>query len=121
MDKYWEKIYTDIYDGVSFKIKKINPIDHINLACYNMNSKTELDNDSFIKQCVKHCLWSKDGYTWFPVIDDLGNARLPEVEEHPAIIFDLYYNFRQDVLVPVFLESKTFQKVLNESPEHSQE
>ena len=120
MERYWETIYDDIFEGVQFKFKKLNPIEHINLVTYNTKDieGPGVGNELFIRKCAKYLLWSKDGSNWFPIVDDLDNSRLPELDENPSILLDLFCRFRKDVLVPVFLESKTYQSVLTETPKH---
>ena len=118
MEKYWEHEITDLYEGMSFKFDKINPIDHINLVTFDTKGLSkDVDNGpdkasaDFIKACFKYIKWNK-GSGWFNVLDDNGNARLPELDEHPSLLLDLFIKFRTEVLLPVFIESKTFQDIL---------
>ena len=111
MENYWQKEYKDICDGVIFKIKEINPIDMLNLVMANIDPQTrQLKNQKeFLGECMRQFVWTKDGMQWFPLVDEEGRSRLPELDKFPSITLDLMFVFRKDVLMPVFTESKTFQ------------
>lgn len=114
--QYWEQTYKDVLDGVVFRFKKMTPVEHISLVTKN-NEFERLDGkDSqyFIHKCLQNTLWSKDNQTWNPLVDFEGNARLPELESNMAVALDLFYYFKKDVLLPVFTESKTFQRAILE-------
>ena len=109
---YWENTYKDLIDGVVFRFKKMNPIEHLNLVTKNVDFE-RLDGDNaeyFIKKCLQMTLWTKDNVTWNTLVDSEGNAKLPELERKMSAALDLFYYFKKDVLLPVFFESKTFQK-----------
>ena len=111
MENYWQKEYKDICDGVIFKIKEINPIDMLNLVMANIDPQTrQLKNQKeFLGECMRQFVWTKDGMQWFPLVDEEGRARLPELDKFPSITLDLMFVFRKDVLMPVCTESNTFQ------------
>lgn len=116
MENYWEKEYKDLCDGVVFKFKKMNTVEHLNLVTKNVDFEN-LDGgraEYFIQKCLSLTLWTKDGSTWNKLIDDEGNSKLPELDVNPSIGLDLFYYFKKDVLIPVFLESKTFQNSMKE-------
>lgn len=111
MQNFTQKEYTDLLEGVIFKVKEINPIDMLNLVMANIDPQTrqlKYQRD-FLNECMKQFIWTKDGMQWFPLIDDEGRARLPELDSNPSLALDLMFNFRKDVLMPVFTESKTFR------------
>lgn len=107
---YTQKEYKDLLDGVVFKVKAINPIDMLNLTMANIDPQTRQlkYQKDFLQECMKQFIWTKDGMQWFPLIDDDGRARLPELDTNPSLMLDLMFEFRKDVLMPVFTESKTF-------------
>ena len=113
---YWEIIHEDICDGVKFKFKKLNTVEHLNLVTKNVDfERLEGEKaDYFINKCLQNTMWSKDGTNWVPLIDAEGNAKLPELEKNPSIAFDLFYMFKRDVLAPVFTGSKTFQNFMKD-------
>jgi len=116
---YWETIHEDICDGVKFKFKKLNTVEHLNLVTKNVDFE-RLDGEKaefFINKCLQYTLWSKDGNNWTQLIDVEGNAKLPELERNPSIALDLFYMFKRDVLAPVFTESKTFQNFMKDQAE----
>ena len=117
---YWNNEISNIYEGVTFKFKKLSPITHLSLVTRNtsIDSSPSEVLDNFIKQCLLNVLWTKDGNKWLPLVDDAGNSRLPEADEHPEILFDLFNSFRTEVLLPVFTESKTFQNFIKDSNEN---
>lgn len=118
---YWENSYKDLIDGIVFKFRKMNPVEHLNLVTKNVNFE-EMDGkdaEYFIQKCLQMTLWTKDGQTWNPLVDDEGNARLPELERNMSVGLDLFYYFKKDVLLPVFFGSKTFQKLTSEGLESS--
>lgn len=120
MERYWEKTYDDICDGIKFRFKKLNPIEHLALVSANTtqdDDKGALSNQSqeFLRKCLQCIEWSVDNGSWRTVVDELDNPTNDIFIEQPMILFDLVILFRQNVLVPVFIESKTFQNVLKDS------
>lgn len=116
---YWEIIYEDIFEGIKFKFKKMNTVEHLSLVTKNVDFE-RMDGDRadyFINKCLQNTLWSKDGANWTPLVDAEGNAKLKELEENPSIALDLFYSFKRDVLTPVFTGSKTFQNFIQDSQE----
>ena len=108
---YWKIEYTDLCEGVTFRFKKMNTVEHLNLVTKNVEFES-LDGDKaeyFISKCLSMTQWTKDGNTWNNLVDAEGNAKLPELETNPSIALDLFYYFKKDVLLPVFTESKTFR------------
>ena len=120
-ENYWEKEYKDLCDGVTFKFKKMNTIEHLNLVTKNVEFE-RLDGDRaeyFIQKCLRLVIWTKDGVTWNNLVDEEGNSKLPEMNNNASIGLDLLYCFKRDVLMPVFTESKTFQNSMREIREES--
>ena len=116
MEKYWEKEITNLCDGIIFKFKKMNAVEHLNLVTKNVDFE-RLDGDRaeyFINKCLSMTIWSRDGQNWNNLIDAEGRSKLPEFEDNVSIGLDLFYYFKRDVLAPVFLESKTFQNSMKE-------
>lgn len=108
---YWTIEYRDLCEGVTFRFKKMNTVEHLNLVTKNVEFES-LDGDKaeyFISKCLSMTQWTKDGNTWNNLVDAEGNAKLPELETNPSIALDLFYYFKKDVLLPVFTESKTFR------------
>ena len=108
---YWKIEYTDLCEGVTFRFKKMNTVEHLNLVTKNVEFES-LDGDKaeyFISKCLSMTQWTKDGNTWNNLVDAEGNAKLPELETNPSIALDLFYYFKKDVLLPVFTQSKTFR------------
>ena len=122
MTEYWKTEYTDLCDGVTFKFKQLNPVEHINLVTKNIEFE-KLNGDKaqyFIQRTLENTIWTKDGTTWNPLVDSNGNPRLPELNTKPAIAFDLFCKFKADVLYPVFSESKTFQSFIQAPTDQNQ-
>ena len=120
-ENYWEREYKDLCDGVTFKFKKMNTIEHLNLVTKNVEFE-RLDGDRaeyFIQKCLRLVIWTKDGVTWNNLVDEEGNSKLPEMNNNASIGLDLFYCFKRDVLMPVFTESKTFQNSMREIREES--
>lgn len=118
---YWQEEFKDICEGVTFKFRKMNTVEHLNMVTKNVEFES-LDGDRaefFIKKCLSLAIWSKDGVNWTPVIDGEGNAKLPELDTNPSIALDLFYYFKREVLLPVFTESKTFQDSMKAVKEES--
>ena len=110
--KYYEIEYTDLMEGVTFKFKKLNPIEHLGLVTANITEDNKTDFTEQYKKFLINVLWTKDGTNWMPLIDSEGNSKLKEFEDNVAIGLDLIYRFKNEVLNPVFTESKTFQDII---------
>ena len=113
---YWELEFTDIYDGIIFRPMKLDPIEFVNLVTMHtaqVNASMDKQKE-FISGCLKHIQWTKDGNTWNPLLNANGSARLPELETHPEIGFDVYFEYVKEVISPVFIESKTFRNLMSE-------
>lgn len=119
---YWETVYDDVIDGIKFKFKQMNPVEHLNLVTKNVEFERldGADAEYFIKKCLQITLWTKDGSTWNALVDANGNSKLPELASHMSAALDLFYYFKKDVLLPVFTESKTFQRSISAMQEESQ-
>ena len=117
MKEYWNNEYTDICPDVMFKFKQTNPIDLINLVTNSLDyEKAPITRQKqFVTECLQQVIWTKNGTEWFPLVDGDGNPRLPEFRANPTIGFDLFFRFRNQVINPVFTESKTFQSLISES------
>lgn len=116
---YWETIYEDIYEGIKFRFKKMNTVEHLNLVTKNVEFE-KLDGDKadyFILKCLQNTLWTKDGVNWNSLVDAEGNSKLNELTSNMSIALDLFYAFKRDVLMPVFTGSKTFQNFMKGSQE----
>ena len=110
--KYYELKYNDILEGVTFKFKKMNPVEHLSFVLkLPDNEQNGVDKaQTFIQKVLENCLWSKDEQNYFPLVAEDGSARLPELIDNPQISLIMFARFKQEVLVPVFTESKIFQK-----------
>lgn len=108
--------HEDLCQGVMFKFKKLDPIEHINLITRDVNEeKMDFDKSrEYIKRCLRNVVWSKDGNIWTPLLDSEGGSRLPELDKDPSISLDLFYRFQNEVIKPVFYGSKTFQNFMKE-------
>ena len=116
---YWEIEYGDLIPGVKFRFKKMSAVEHINLVTKNIDfSSMGMDkSDAFIQRCLELTSWSKDGEHWNDLINSDGRAKLPELENSMNAALDLFFYFKKDVLMPVFTESKTYQKFISEQEE----
>lgn len=111
--KYYEKEYTELLDGVTFKFKKLDAIEHVELAMDSASwesKKKKINTKEMLLNVFANVMFSKDGTTFRELVDSEGNINLPELDECPAVALDLYYNFKEEVIFPVFTDSKTFQK-----------
>lgn len=115
MEKYYEKEHKDLVEGFSFKFKKLNPIDHLSLVTQNIDiEKLEGENaKGFILNCMRNVIWRKGESDWGTLTDSEGNCKTVELEDNPSLFLDLYYRYKQEVLLPVFIESKTFQNLIS--------
>ena len=110
--RYWENNY-ELIPGIQFRFRKMNPIEHLDMMTINAN-KGKIDPTALNEMCLKNAEWSKDGKTWRELIDSNNNTTLPEYDDHLGIVFDLILKFKQDVVEPVFQESKIFQNLMSE-------
>lgn len=111
--KYYDIEYTDLIPGITFKFKKLNPIEHLNLVTTNNVWEKEHDDyKGLFEKILINVLWTKDGKNWQPLVDTDGNSKLPEFEDNISIGLDLFYIFKNEVLNPVFIESKTYQNIM---------
>ena len=88
-----------------------------NLHIHLKAGEQKLDGDKaeyFISKCLSMTQWTKDGNSWNPLLNANGSARLPELETHPEIGFDVYFEYVKEVISPVFIESKTFRNLTSE-------
>lgn len=116
--KYYEIEYKDLIKGVTFKFRKLNPIDHLNLVTTESAWKKQHDDfGGIIKMMFKNILWTKTGETWVTLADDDGDSTLPELDDNIGVCLDLFYLYREKVLAPVFTESKTYQNLLKQVEE----
>lgn len=123
MKNYWETEYKDLCEGVTFRFRKMNAIEHLNLVTKNVDFEN-MDGgraEYFIQKCLENTMWSRDGENWAKLIDSEGNAKLKELDTNPSIGLDLFYYFKKEVLIPVFLESKTFQNSMRAEAEKAEE
>lgn len=103
---FWEIEYTDFVPDVVIKFKKMNSLDVLDLADRNIGKGG--DTKQFKKDCLQNVLWSKGG-EWFTLMDDDGNVTLPDLKN--ATLLDIFFKFRNTVCLPVFTESRTYQKL----------
>lgn len=121
MEKYWEKEYNDILDGIVFKFEKLKPVQVISMI--SKDGKSENDSkkeEELITMVLQGILFKKSGGAYRPIINESGISNMEEYDENPSIILDLYMRYKEKVLAPVFLESRTFQNMLKEVKETSQ-
>lgn len=121
MERYYDKLITDLCPGITFKYKRLNPVEHIALATRNIeaerSNKSASTNsadllEQHIKKCLTNILFTKDERTYRPIVNDNGVANFDELNDSPSLALDLYYAYKTDVIQPVFYESKTFQNLL---------
>lgn len=109
---YYDKIYNDLDDTISFKFKKLNPVEVIQLVTDNINiamNANKTQKQEFMECCLDNVLWSEDGVSWIPLLDSNKQGRCAKLDSNPSIYFDLFQIYKRDVLTPVFIESRTFQ------------
>ena len=113
--KYYEIEYTDLIPGVTFKFAKLNPIEHLNIVTLQQSWDVNKNGGytGLLEKILINVLWTKDNKNWIPLIDSEGNAKLPEYETCPSLGLDLFIRFKNEVIEPVFTESKTFQNIMN--------
>lgn len=113
---YYDLQFDDIYEGIIFKPEKLNPVEYINLVTMH-TAQINADSDKqqeFINKCMRHILWTKDGNVWNPLLNSNGTSRLPELDSHPEIGFDLFLTYVREVISPVFTASKTYRNLTSE-------
>lgn len=116
--KYYEIEYTDLIDGVTFKFKKLNPIEHLDLVTTEGVWKKQHDDfNGLLQRFFRNILWTKTGERWNPLVDGDGDPTLPELDDNVGVALDLFYLFKEKVLQPVFTESKTYQNLLKQVEE----
>ncbi len=109
-----EIIYDNLCDNYEFKVKKIDPIEHIGLCAkhmaYNAETMSKENVDAFVKTCLSFIAFRKkgEGEEWKDLLNNNGSCR---ITISPSVYLDLFMKFRVDVIVPVFTESKTFQNL----------
>ena len=111
--KYYEKEYKDLIDGVIFKFKKLDAIEHVELAMDSASWESKnkkIRTKEMLTNLYTNVLFSKDGTTFRELIDSEGHINLPDLDECPSAALDLYHIFKEEVIFPVFTNSKTFQK-----------
>jgi len=108
---YWEKTWENLVPGVVFKINKLAPLDRLAIV-YNRQSITKSGYTSQnVKEFVQNWIWTRNGGTnWNPVVNQAGTANLPELDTNQSLLFDLANIFQEEVIFPVFIESKAFRK-----------
>lgn len=108
--KYYERVYEDVIDGVKIKFRKLNPMEHLGL-CTDTQTWAKVNGTNFTEMYKKifiNILFTKNDVDWIPLIDTEGNSRLKELEDNISACMDLYFEYKQKVIDPVFSESKTF-------------
>ena len=108
--EFWEVEYTDFVPGVTIKFKKMTSLDVLDLADRNIGK--DGDSKEFKKDCLQNVVWSKGG-EWFALMDEYGNVSLPELTN--SALLDIFFKFRSEVCLPVFTESKTYQKLTEQT------
>ena len=114
-EKYYETIYEDLIEGIKFKFKKLNPVEHLGL-CTSSQTWEKINGTDYTelyKKIFINILFTKNGTDWIPLVDSEGNARLKEFEENVSIGLDLFFEYKKKVINPVFTESKTIQNITN--------
>lgn len=106
---FWEVEYKDFVPGVTFRFKKLNSLDVLDLADRNVGSTGK--TKEFKRDCLVNVLWSKNGSDWRELMDEDGNLSL---DIPSSALLDIFYKFRSEVCLPVFTESKTYQSLLNQ-------
>lgn len=109
MDKkqFWEVEHKEFVDGVVVKFKKLSSLDVLDLADRNIGSGS--DSKQFKLDCLRNVKWTKNGETWFDLMDEDGNCTLPEMSS--ATLLDVFFTYRREVCLPVFTESKTYHQL----------
>ena len=109
---YWEVEYKDFVPDVVFKFRKMTSLDVLDLAERNIGKNG--DTKEFKRDCLQNVLWSRGG-DWFALMDDAGNATLPELSA--STLLDIFFKFRNEVCLPVFTESKTYRLLTDRATE----
>lgn len=105
---YYDKTFkVDGLESIEFRIKKLNPNEHLTLAMEYMKSQSAKDLDlskRINKEMLSLIEFNKKGKDWFPIVNDNGSARLSELESKPKILINLMIQFYSMVVEPVFLD-----------------
>lgn len=112
---YWNEEIKDIVEGVTFKVIKTNPVDMIQLLTASLDYETSNGNkqSEFVTKCLQQFIWTKTDGKWYPLLDADGNSRLQDYIDNPLIAFDLFMYYRSKVIMPLFTESKTYQRLMS--------
>ena len=108
MNKYYEKTFS--VKGLKeckFKIDKLNPNEYLTMVFSVTQTAVSKDlkfNDDAHQKMLSKIRFNKTGEEWFPIINNDGSARLPELDEKPIILLHLLNEFRVRVVEPAFLE-----------------
>lgn len=115
-EKYYETVYDKLIDGVKFKFKKLNPVEHLSL-CTGWQTWEKVNGSNYsalINKVLINVIFSKNDTDWFPLVDENGNSRLPEFEDNIWVGMDLFLEYKKKVINPVFTESKTIQNITSQ-------
>ena len=108
MEKYYEQTFkVKGLEECDFKIDRLNPNEYLTLVfavTQTVVSKDLKFNDDVNKKMLSKIRFNKTGEEWFPIINNDGSARLPELDEKPLILIHLLNEFRVRVVEPAFLE-----------------
>ena len=109
--QYWQKTWDNLCPGVIFKINQISAVDRLTIVYNKQTAIRSGHTAQSTTDLLKYWLWSKNGGgNWAPVLNESGTSRLPELDTEPSLIFDLANLFQDEVILPVFIGSKTFHK-----------
>lgn len=108
MNKYYEQTFkVKGLKNCEFKIDRLNPNEYLTIVfavTQTVVSKDLKFNDDANKKMLSKIRFNKTGAEWFPIINNDGSARLPELDEKPVILIHLLNKFRELVIEPAFLE-----------------
>lgn len=108
MEKYYEQTFqVKGLKGCNFKIDRLNPNEYLTIVFAVTQTSISKDlkfNDDTNQKMLSKIKWNKTGEAWFPILNNDGSARLPELDEKPIILIYLLNEFRKKVCDPAFLE-----------------
>ena len=92
---------------VEFRFKELNPNEHLTLAMEYMKSQKAKDlkySKKINDEMLRLIEFNKTGEKWFPIVNENGSARLPELSSKPKLLLALLIEFNRVVVEPVFLD-----------------
>lgn len=108
MENYYEQTFKiKGLENCDFKIVRLNPNEYLTIVFALASTAASKDlkfNDDTNKKMLSKIRFNKTGEEWYPIINNDGSARLPELDEKPFTLIHLLNEFRVRVVEKAFLE-----------------